>query len=119
MLAFTRRAFKHNFPGAIIRRGIGSTSSGRVAVVTGAASGIGRAIALRLANDGLDLCISDLPVAEKKLEEVSDLISQLGRKAFIHYGDVSVESDVKGLVDNTVQNLGSVDVVRGAIAFMT
>lgn len=115
MLATTRFIFKQNFSTVVVRRGVASRASGRVAVVTGAATGIGRAIALRLANDGLDVSLNDLPAAEHKLLEVSDLISQLGRKTCIHHGDVSVESDVQRLVDSTVQSLGSVDVVRSAI----
>ncbi|KJA19591.1 hypothetical protein HYPSUDRAFT_44149 [Hypholoma sublateritium FD-334 SS-4] len=111
MLATTRFILKQNFSKVIVRRGIASRAPGRVAVVTGAATGIGRAIALQLANDGLDVSLNDLPAAEHKLREVSDLISQLGRKTCIYHGDVSVESDVQRLVDSTVQNLGSVDVM--------
>lgn len=80
--------------------------------MTGAAKGMGRAIALRLANDGYDVSINDIPSAETKLQEVGSLISKAGRRAFLCTADMSVEDDVKRLVESTAENLGSVDVVR-------
>ncbi|KAH9896873.1 acetoin dehydrogenase [Cubamyces lactineus] len=81
----------------------------RVAIITGAAEGIGKATALRLAKDGFDLGLFDLPRAQEALEAVADDIRTAhGARVVNVYGDVSKEEDVKRLVDTVVQDLGSV-----------
>jgi NAD(P)-dependent dehydrogenase (short-subunit alcohol dehydrogenase family) len=82
-----------------------------VALVTGASQGIGRAIALRLADDGYDVAINDIPRSKENLEKLSQEIQSKGRKTFSFVGDVSVEDDVKGMIAGTVAYLGSLDVV--------
>ncbi|KAJ7811401.1 hypothetical protein B0H14DRAFT_3755173 [Mycena olivaceomarginata] len=67
----------------------------RVALVTGAAQGIGRAIALRLANDGLDVAVNDLHGKIDSLNAVVEEIRRLGRRAFAVTSDVSKEDEVK------------------------
>jgi len=91
---------------------------GRVAVITGASRGIGRGIALRLANDGYDVALNDLPSAVADLEEVAQAVEKAGRKVLVVPGDVSIEADVRALIENTVAGLGSVDVVSGMIFFV-
>ncbi|KAI0775621.1 acetoin reductase family protein [Trametes elegans] len=85
-----------------------STTARRVAIVTGAAEGIGRGIALRLARDGLDLGLFDLPRARAKLDALAEeLRSSHGVRAVAVYGDVSKEEDVKNGVEAVVRELGS------------
>jgi NAD(P)-dependent dehydrogenase (short-subunit alcohol dehydrogenase family) len=84
----------------------------RVALVTGAAQGIGRAIALRLANDGLDVAVNDLPGKIDSLNAVVEEIRSLGRRAFAVTSDVSKEDEVKAMVEAAVSALGRLDVVR-------
>ena len=82
-----------------------------VAIVTGASRGIGRAIALRLADDGFDVTVNDVPQQKEQLEEVVSLIQAKGKKALAVLGDVSVEADVERLVAETAKELGGVDVM--------
>lgn len=84
----------------------------RVALVTGAAQGIGRAIALRLASDGLDVAVDDIASKTELLVELVKDIENLGRKSTALTFDVSVENEVKLMVAQTVSELGRLDVVN-------
>ncbi|OSC96610.1 NAD-P-binding protein [Trametes coccinea BRFM310] len=83
----------------------------RIAIVTGAAQGIGEAIALRLADDGLDVAVMDLPAKEAQVEAVVQAIRAKGRRSIAVLGDVSVEDDMKNAVEKTVDELGGLDVM--------
>lgn len=76
----------------------------RVAIVTGAGSGIGRATALRLARDGYSVVVNDLS-AERAAEAVA-AIGAAGGTAIGVTGDVSSEADVTALVQQTEQAFG-------------
>jgi len=84
-----------------------------VAVVTGAAQGIGKAIALRLADDGFDVAINDISLDAKltKLREVQAEIIEKGRQCGVFPGDVSNEEHVKHMVESVVHTLGGLDVM--------
>ncbi|KAF9458936.1 hypothetical protein BDZ94DRAFT_1070425 [Collybia nuda] len=88
-----------------------TTSPTRVALVTGGAQGIGRAIALQLASDGLDVAVNDIPSKSASLDSVVDEIKSLGRKAVALPSDVRKEEEVKNMVDKTVGELGRLDVM--------
>lgn len=85
------------------------TVSNKVALVTGAAQGIGRGIALRLAKDGFNLTLVDLK--EDKLEEVAKEIEALGRKVTTFAADVSKRADIYAAIDYTEKELGGFDVI--------
>ncbi|KAK7025180.1 hypothetical protein R3P38DRAFT_2953136 [Favolaschia claudopus] len=83
----------------------------RVAIVTGAAQGIGKGVSLRLAADGLDIVVADLPGKIDELNKVVKEIEGLGRKAVAVPTNVTKEEEVKALVEAAVSNLGRVDVM--------
>ena len=83
----------------------------RVAIVTGAAQGIGEAIALRLADDGFDVAVAGSTRRPERLDAVVKAIEAKGRRAIAVAGDVSVEDDIATLFGKTVRELGGVDVV--------
>lgn len=76
------------------------------AIVTGSARGIGKSIALRLATDGYNVCINDIPALEKTCDEVVKEINSMGGKACTAVGDVTKRSDVKDVIQKTVKELG-------------
>ena len=89
------------------------TSEKRVVIVTGAAEGIGRGIATRLAKDGLDVGLFDLPHARERLEELAEELKQAyGVRVVVVFGDVSQEEDVHRLVETVLSELGSLYAVR-------
>jgi NAD(P)-dependent dehydrogenase (short-subunit alcohol dehydrogenase family) len=92
---------------------------GRVAIVTGAGRGIGRAIATTFARAGADVALAARTVAE--LESVAEEVRGLGRRALVVPTDVSVASEVAELVERTVGELGTLDVLvnnAGAAPFL-
>lgn len=86
----------------------------RVALVTGAAKGLGRAISLRLAQDGLDLAINDLKDSED-LQNLKKDIEEIGRRCTVVPGDVSDEKVVEKMVESVVQALGYLDVMVSSV----
>lgn len=86
------------------------TSSG-IAFVTGAAGGIGRAVALRLADDGFDVAINDLSTSKEDLDSVAEEIGRKGRKTLALSGDVSLDDEVRKMVERVVEVLGGLDIV--------
>ncbi|KAJ7816757.1 acetoin reductase family protein [Mycena olivaceomarginata] len=86
-------------------------SSKGIAIVTGAAQGIGKGIALRLASDGFDIAVNDIPTNADKLTALVEEIKAKGREASAHVADVSVEEQVKNLMEEVVKIYGGVDVM--------
>lgn len=81
---------------------------GKSAIVTGAASGIGRATAELFAREGARLVIND--VNEARLNEIAKSIAAAGGEAVAVAGDVSSEADVKALVAKAVEAYGRLDI---------
>ena len=85
------------------------SNTAKVALVTGAAQGIGRGIALRLAKDGFDIALVDLKA--DKLEAVKKEVEALGRKASTFSADVSKREDVYAAIDHAEKALGGFNVI--------
>ena len=79
---------------------------GRVAVVTGGASGIGRGTARRFVDEGAMVVVADIQDGPG-----SALVAELGNGALFHHTDVSVEDDVADVVDLAVAEFGQLDVM--------
>lgn len=87
------------------------SQQGKVAVVTGAARGIGRAIAVTLARHGAAVAVADLPDALDLLDQLVDEIEGSGGRARSVATDVARKADVDALVATTVKTFGRVDVL--------
>ena len=84
--------------------------SGRTAVVTGGSRGIGRAIVLRLAQQGADVVFSYRGNAAAAAETVA-AVEALGRKALAYQGDVTDPASAEGLVKTALDAFGKVDIL--------
>lgn len=82
---------------------------GKVAIVTGAGRGIGKAIALILAEAGADVTV--VARTKEQIEETAGDIRKLGRKALAIPADVSQEDQVKKVVEQTVSQFGKIDIL--------
>ncbi|MFC1932940.1 3-oxoacyl-[acyl-carrier-protein] reductase [Chloroflexota bacterium] len=84
--------------------------SNRVAIVTGSGRGIGRAIALKLAEVGATIVINDIGEASS-VNSVVEEIKAMNRESLAVMGDVSLSSDVNRMVEETVAAYGKVDIL--------
>lgn len=84
--------------------------TGKTALVTGGSRGIGRAIALCLAEAGADMAIN-FAGNTAAAQEVADQVTALGRKAILLQGDVADNAKAQELVDKAVAELGKLDIL--------
>lgn len=82
----------------------------KVALVTGASRGIGRGIALELANKGYLIAVN-YSGNQAKAEEVAEAVRELGQQALAIKADVSNEAEVKDMIKTIIQEWGSLDVL--------
>lgn len=86
-----------------------SSLKGRVGIITGAASGMGRAAALLMAERGARIVVAD--IAADKATEVVDLIRSRGGKAICCGGDIASEADWRSVVATAVDTYGRIDIL--------
>ena len=90
---------------------------GRVALITGGDSGIGRAVAIAYAREGADLLISYLPEEESDAEETARWVREAGRKVVKLPGDIQDERHCRAMVDRAFSEFGRLDVLVNNAAF--
>jgi NAD(P)-dependent dehydrogenase (short-subunit alcohol dehydrogenase family) len=89
---------------------------GKVAVITGADSGIGRAVAIAYAREGADVVISYLS-EDDDAKSTAQYVTDAGRKAVLISGDVSKKEHCREIVDRAVEELGRIDILVSNAAF--
>src|SRR5437879_4180085 len=82
--------------------------AGKVAFVTGATSGIGRATAIAFAQEGASAVVAD--ISEEGIRETARLIEDVGNRALAVKCDVTKADDVKAALDQAVKTFGRIDV---------
>ncbi len=90
---------------------------GKVAIVTGGDSGIGRAVALAFAREGADVVLSYLDGEGEDGDETARLVEEAGRRAIKVPGDLVEEAACDALVNRTVEELGRIDVLVNNAAY--
>ncbi|MEW5321077.1 3-oxoacyl-[acyl-carrier-protein] reductase [Geobacillus thermoleovorans] len=83
---------------------------GKIALVTGASRGIGRAVALELARQGANVAVN-YAGSEAKANEVAEAIRSLGREAIAVQADVARAEDVERMVKTTIDHFGRLDIL--------
>jgi NAD(P)-dependent dehydrogenase (short-subunit alcohol dehydrogenase family) len=83
---------------------------GRAALITGADSGIGRAVAIAFAREGADMLISYLDEHEDA-KETAHWVEKAGRRAVLMAGDVADQAHCRALVDRAVREFGRLDIL--------
>jgi 3-oxoacyl-[acyl-carrier protein] reductase len=94
---------------------------GKVALVTGASRGIGKAIALKLAEHGADVVVNYVS-SEKAAEEVKNSIIKLGSQAEIYQADIADRKALEEMVSFTIKKFGKIDILvnnAGIVRFGT
>jgi glucose 1-dehydrogenase len=84
--------------------------TGKTALVTGSAQGIGQAIAIRLAQEGADIIVDDRALGQSA-QETADSITKLGRRVHMIQGDLSNTADDRRVITEGVEKLGKIDIL--------
>ena len=90
---------------------------GKVAVVTGGDSGIGKAVSIAFAREGADVLVAHLPAEEEDARVVEGWITDAGRRAVLVPGDLSDPQQCRDLIARAVQEFGRIDVLVNNAAF--
>ncbi|QIS04134.1 SDR family oxidoreductase [Nocardia brasiliensis] len=96
-------------------RGSGKLT-GKAAVITGADSGIGRAVAIAFAREGADVLLSYLN-EDEDAKEVAELVERAGRKAVLVPGDLAEPGQCRSVIDRAVREFGKIDVLVSNAAY--
>jgi NAD(P)-dependent dehydrogenase (short-subunit alcohol dehydrogenase family) len=92
---------------------------GKVALITGGDSGIGRAVAFLYAREGADVAINYLPAEEKDAAEVRRSVEALGRRCLTLPGDLTRPATCAQIVARTIKTFGRLDILVSNAAYQT
>ena len=92
---------------------------GKVALITGGDSGIGRAVAIAYAREGADVAISYLEEEESDAQDTKSWVERAGRRCLLLPGDLRDETHCRAIVAKTVDGLGGLDVLVNNAAAQT
>jgi NAD(P)-dependent dehydrogenase (short-subunit alcohol dehydrogenase family) len=90
---------------------------GRAALITGADSGIGKAVAIAFAREGADVAFSYLPEEEEDAQETIHWVQEAGRRALPIPGDLTDEEYCRDLVERTYREFGQLDILVNNAAY--
>ena len=91
--------------------------NGKVALITGGDSGIGRATAVLFAREGASIAINYLPAEQQDAEVTADLVGQEGQRCQLLPGDLSDRATCDRLVDDTIRRYGRLDILVNNAAY--
>jgi hypothetical protein len=94
-----------------------SRLAGKVALITGGDSGIGRAVAIAFAREGADILLSYLKTEQEDADETARWVEQAGRQVVLSPGDVQNAKHCRSLVSAAVKKLGRLDILVNNAAF--
>jgi glucose 1-dehydrogenase len=83
---------------------------GQKALVTGANSGIGKAVAIALGHAGADVVVNYVK-GDEEAQAVADAASARGSRAYIHQADISKEDQVHGMFETMIEKFGTIDIL--------
>ncbi len=92
---------------------------GKVALITGGDSGIGKAVAIAYAREGADVAISYLAVEQDDAEDTRDWVEKAGQRCVLLPGDIRDRDHCVALVERTVGELGGLDILVNNAAAQT
>ena len=91
--------------------------TGKIALITGGDSGIGRAVALIYAREGADVAIAFLPSEQEDAEEVRAAVTATGRRCLLLADDLTNAGAAENLIEQTVSQLGGLDILVSNAAY--
>jgi len=90
---------------------------GKIAIITGGDSGIGRAVAVMYAREGADVAIVFLPAEKKDAAETASVIKEIGKECLLIPGDVKDPKFCKSAIAKTVKKFGKLDILVNNAAY--